>query len=118
MKGPFSDPSQAGLGSHVPSALETEESKRRASLQSVVDLPGTTFSLLAQGGLDLHGAPPPYCSLPSDALPISSSTTPFPCLIPSPPCLFWVPGFVEMLCSHSNHMPLSLPLPEPEMAWG
>lgn len=89
--------------------------KRRASLQSVVDLPGITLSLLAWGWGWAADFPTVLCP---HMLPIFSSTYSFPCLILSPSCLFWVPGFVEMLCSHSNYMALSLLLPEPEMAWG
>ena len=106
MKSPFPDPLKSGPGSHVPSVVETEEVKRRASLQSVVDLPGITLSLLARGGWEGMGADFPTVLCPH-MLPIFSSMYSFPCLILSPSCLFWVPGFVEMLCSHSNYIALS-----------
>ena len=116
MKGSLSDPLKSGLGSHVPSAVETEESERASfhSVQWVSLAPSSLSSPRWRGGQ--------LTSLLSSALICPARflfrRTPFPCLSPSLSRLFWVPGFVEMLCRHSNQLALWLPLPEPEMAWG
>jgi hypothetical protein len=70
----------------------------------MVDLTVSTLSCPPPGGTYPHDSPT-YHPLLSYALPVSSLMHSFPCLIPIPSCLFGVPGFVEMLSSHSNHMP-------------
>lgn len=113
IKAPFPDPLGSSLGLDVPSVVETEESQTRALLQSVVDRSTWHHPFSRPRGDDLSTILCPHMPCP-----FRLQHTPFPCLLPSSSPLFWVPGFIEMLCSHNNQMPLSLPLPEPEMTWG